>query len=114
MLVVAATWISPVADPWYVTELEVVEIDETSMKQHTDEVSQIPYAMKNDVSHLENVMIDEQICDAQSEVDAYEDAEADGTATPADSLDKKRKEKYVERRKGKIINDGHDTHGDCE
>ncbi len=66
-------WFSPIADPWWATEPEATMISEKAVKIHEMKTQQTPYALENDVKHLANMMVDEQIGDANSEITNIED-----------------------------------------
>lgn len=117
MLTSAWKWAIPAVDHLWTTEPELVLAVDTKMSKHEQEIAQVPYAMKADVvqlgNHLENVGLEEQICDAEALIASYEDAEAAGTATAVDVLDKKRQEKFAKNKRENLKEDGH-NHSECD
>lgn len=98
-------------DESWATHAEVRIIDNASMYQHLEEQKVIPYAKSSDISHVVNVMLDEQIDDATMEVEKIKMLETRGVATPEDLMDKERFEKAIIKSKTKIEPDGH-KHGE--
>ena len=72
---VCFTYINAIADPYWVTEEEVISIDKYSMLEHEKEIEKVPYAMKDDINHIINSMVNEKIKDAQNEILELEDKE---------------------------------------
>jgi hypothetical protein len=74
------------------TEIEAKQFDKESMDAHNAFINTQPYAMKNDVAHIANLMVDEQIGDARAEIRQIEDVAAldDRKLTVAEELQKAR------------------------
>ncbi len=98
-------------DESWVTQKEVILIDNASMYTHKEEIQQQKFATSTDINHVVNVMIDEQIDDASLEIEKIDYLVARGAATPEDLEDKKLLKKAIIKSKGKIEPDGH-VHGD--
>lgn len=90
-------------DEGWATHSEVHEIDRASMYQHLEEVEATPYAMKHDINVVLDVMRQEQIDDAQNEIEEIEDKEDLGLATPSDIRKKSRLQKDIVKYKSKLI-----------
>lgn len=96
-----STWGFGFIDPLFATEQEVQNMIDTTNQQY--------------FNHFSNMMIEEQISDAQEEIWTIEDLEDAGTATPADLRKKQRLEQSIERAKKKCLpEDTQDHSHDCQ
>jgi hypothetical protein len=99
---------APDLDAMNTTHTEAKIFDDEAIKNHEAEVAGVPYAMKSDVDHIFNTMIQEQIDDYTEEVREIEDLEDEGKATPKDLRKKQRTLESIERKKLEFTDDGHD------
>lgn len=110
MIFTGGVWFASTLDPYIATEEEVLYIDSMSMKEHKNDVDNRPYAMKDDVNHLLNAMIEEKIKDAENDIKAIEDREDDGVATSRDLRKKERLLKDIEEYKEEFVPERRHTH----
>lgn len=68
-------WASPWADKLHATEPEAEEIVEEAMSEHNAYIDQQPYAMKNDVNHVLNVIVDGDVAYVKEKIKKLEDKE---------------------------------------
>lgn len=90
-------------DPWWMTEKEVIIIDEASMKAHNEDVASTPYAMIKDVNRVINTMLEEQITDWTEDIKQIEDREDVGPVTAADLRIKERAKVEISKAKDKKL-----------
>lgn len=103
MIVTGIIWmknfINDDLDPLVATEKEVGEI-----------ISDAPLAQKDDLSHILNTMVDEQIGDAKEEIIYIEDKEDQGKATATESRKKLRLESDVLKYERKYLKEDDHQH----
>lgn len=75
MLGAGLIWFSPIADSWNTTHAEAKEMDTQTMNEHNKAIEAVPYAMQSDVNHAVNLMVEEQITDAEEDIKGLEDKE---------------------------------------
>lgn len=95
LIVSGATWLYHNIDPFHTTEAELVQYSEEHM------------ANKTDVNHVVNLMVDEQIMDAQTQIEDLEDKVDAGEATPADIRKIQRLGRDIAKYKRNYVEDGH-------
>ena len=102
------TWLVGVYDPYNSTEAEVVEI-------HNTEMDKVNYAKQSAISHIANMMVDEQVGDAAAEKEELEDLVDTEEGTPADERKITRLGESIKKyKKGCIEEPGADhTHEGC-
>lgn len=101
MTVAGISYVYNVSDPLVASEAEVVElIDEQA-------------ASKEDVNHIVNIMVDEQVGDAQAAIVDIEDKIDAGKGTAADRRKLQRLERDIASYKKNYLPDPH-PHGDID
>ena len=90
---------SEFVDESWTTHAEVYTIDNASMYKHLEEEAVKPYAMQSDIKSIQKEILQEQIEDAESEIEQIEDKVDLGIAEPIDIRHKTRLEKYIKKKR---------------